>query len=122
MYITDSWVLNVGQTKSVILPMPADDQGGVTYRIGVDYWLRERGMRVWKENVRIIGDGLVGRKPPNSGLTVIGRFWGGTRIDWAARLRVNTEAWNSVQQKDAPNPAAAPRFQFESDRRAVGDP
>ena len=121
MYVSALWVLEVGEAKSVSLPMPPDEPDDLTYRMGVDYWLREPDFRVWKENLREVGYGLLLRRPPNSGFTVIGGR-GNTPIDWAARHRVNTEAWNSVQPKDAPNPASALWFQFDGDRRGVGDP
>jgi hypothetical protein len=119
MYVSALWGLDVGETKSLILPMPLDDQGDVTYRIGVDYWLRESRVRVWKEKLRNVGFALLRREPPNSGLAVI-RGRAGTLIDWAARLRVNTEAWNSVQQHGPANGSQPTRSKTNQTSSAAG--
>lgn len=95
MYVSALWVLDEGETKTVMLPIPSDSD--VTYRIGVDYWLRETRSRVWREKLRNVGHALLKRAPPNSGFAVIGGR-GGTPIDWAARQRVNTKEWKSAQR------------------------
>jgi hypothetical protein len=120
MYISALWVLEVGETKSMSLPMPPDGPSDVTYRIGVDYWLRESGARVWKENLRNVGYGLLQRRPPDSGFAIIGGR-GNTPIDTAARHRVNTEAWISVQPKDVQNSAPPFWFQFDGEWPRDGD-
>ena len=122
MYVSAIWGLKAGETKSVSLPLPPGEPGDATYRIGVDYWLRVPAMRVWKEKLRKVGYGVfLQRRPPDSSYAVIGGR-GDTQIDWAARRRVSTEAWDSVQPNDASNPASALWFKFDGDWRGAGDP
>ena len=134
MYVSALWVLDPGEVKTVVLPTPLDRGSNVAYRIRVNYWLREQALRVCCETlreklriVRDVGSALLRPKAPrprfsvSSGYAVIGGR-GGTPIDRLATRCAYTEEWNSVQQIDAPNPAPAPRFQFEMDWRGVGDP
>jgi len=131
MYCSALWLLHPGEVKTVVLPTPPDRGDDVPYRIRVDYRPQVGALRVWKEKLRETGTAflgrLLGRKPPRTGFVVNNsRYWviggrGGTAID-SARCCAYTEAWNDVQQMDAPSPALAPLFQFEGDWRGVGDP
>jgi hypothetical protein len=149
VYSSALWVLEVGEAKTVVLPVPPDGGNDLPYRIRVDYWLREPALRVWNEGLRKIWDAgflFPRRKPPKPGVVVkhsgytvmlgvdgtqtvfrhsgyvVIRGRGDTPIDWTAGHCAYTEAWKSVQQTDAPNPAPAPWLQFEGDWRGVGDP
>jgi len=105
MYCTDLLLVNLGETKSVLLPTPPNNSGAATYRIGVDCWACEPDVRVWEHNIRSMLCSVVGRKAPDSGLRIIGGIGGrrGTAIYSPARTRINTDAWSTVQPSTPPN-------------------
>src|ERR1043166_354803 len=106
MYGTDLLPLGSGPTQGGSLPAPADDGGDSSYRMAVDYWPRESRVKAWEEDLRHSYNALLGRKAPDSRLSVFKGVGGGQRstyIYWPARARINTETWKGVQPSASPN-------------------